>query len=1008
MVIQPDAAAHPAFAEKQSDMGDTQQIPEPPGDTLSGMETVHIDIDGLFSGTETQEQTTPIRFENLELTAEDILSTLSRKPQEKYKFRKSIGQGGMKVVIQVKDRDTTRDIAMAMLPDAQSRPKQEILRFIEEARITASLEHPNIVPVHDIGVDDYGSPYFTMKLIRGETLASVLRKLHDGDPEYLENYPLDKLLRIFLKICNGVAFAHSKGVLHLDLKPENVQLGDYGEVILMDWGLAKLVSVPESDNSAPLDAQVVQQGNRTGDGVRKGTPGYMAPEQAAGKNSQKSFRTDVYSLGAILYSLLTYCNPLEGNDVGKLLTATIRGDVVPPSQRTPERLIPAGLEAVVLKAMAVDPAGRYSGAKELRNEVLAFLSGFATHAERATLWKKAFLLMCRHKITSIAVAVALLLGLGTGIYAAVDYKLQHGDWIPVYDMNFTDSGTSLEKFSFYDAFLQKQTAPWSLTDSGLRVKRGEWLWLTDPNLRENIRVVLEFTASGAEGGLDICINARRKPMKEWHGFPQGYGAQTVGTLNGMDQILKNETQSSAPEMIAASMERKSRPGENRHVIEFTRRNDRLTLKIDRMEISAVDLFPFAGREFASVGIRSFDSSIHIQNLQVYRLALPLKASPVVAGDSLVETRHFSDAIEKYLMIADDYVRGPVAEEALAKAYVTAASHVDDPQTRTQILIGIKRRLASRFTTFAYQTKILEIDALMLWKDGNYKSSLSIVNDILLRSPNSGIMKSILQQPHVKLPEYLLPEFMGLVARTRELTRLNLSNYGVRDLTPLAGMKLTYLDCSGNDLSALRGLEGMPLEYLDCSENHITSLEPLRGIPLKTLACQINQISDLSPLEASSLRDLNCAWNLIPGLEALRNFSLERFACRGNGIESLEPLRGMPLKRLDAGMNPVETLDPLRDLPLEWLRLDATPIVSLNPLSNMSLSLLSIANCSKIKDFSPLLTLRSLELIAIPDQIPESVLSRLREQPGLLIFNSEQDGRYSDTDGYLFRNPVKKP
>ena len=999
---------HPAFCGEKGDMGDTQQIPEPPGDTLGGMETVQIDIDGLFSGTETQEQTAPIRFENLELSAEDLLSTLSRKPREKYKFRKSIGQGGMKVVIQVKDRDTTRDIAMAMLPDAQSRPKQEILSFIEEARITASLEHPNIVPVHDIGVDDCGSPYFTMKLIRGETLASVLRKLHDGDPEYLENYPLDKLLRIFLKICNGVAFAHSKGVLHLDLKPENVQLGDYGEVILMDWGLAKLVSVPENDDSTPLDAQVVSQGSRTGNGVRKGTPGYMAPEQAAGNESQKSFRTDVYSLGAILYSLLTYCNPLEGNDVKKLLIATIRGDVIPPSQRAPERFIPAGLEAVVLKAMTVDPAGRYSGAKELRNEVLAFLSGFATHAERATPWKKAFLLVRRHKITSIAVAVALLLGLGTGIYAAVDYNSQHGDWIPVCDMNFTDSGTSLEKFSFYDAFLRERTAPWSLTGSGLQVKRGEWLWLTDPNIRENIRVVVEFTTSGAVGGLDICINARRTPMKEWHGFPQGYGAQTAGTLNGMDQILKSETPSSAPEMISVSMARKFRPGENRHTIEFTRRNERLSLKIDRTEISAMDLFPFVGREFASVGIRSFDSSIHIRSLRVSRLALPLKASPVVAGDSLVETRHFADAIEKYIMIADDYVRGPVAEEALAKAYVTAASHVDDPQTRSQILIGIKRRIASRFATFAYQTKILEIDALMLWKDGNYKSSLSIVNDILLRSPNSGIMKNILQQPHVKLPEYLLPEFMGLIARTRDLTRLNLSNYGVRDLTSLAGMKLTYLNCSGNELSALSGLEGMPLEYLDCSENHISSLEPLRGIPLKTLACQINQISDLSPLTASSLRDLNCAWNLIPGLEALRNFSLERLSCRGNSVESLEPLRGMPLKRLDAGMNPVEKLEPLKELPLEWLRLDATPIVSLEPLRDQPLSLLSIANCSRIKDFSPLLTLRALELIAVPDQIPESVLSKLRERSGLLIFNSEQDVKYSDTEGYLFRNPAKRP
>ena len=133
---------------------DTRQMPEPPGDTLTGIDTVPVDVDGLFAATESQERTTPICPESLELTADDLLSSLTRKPQDKYKFRKSIGQGGMKVVIQVKDRDTTRDIAMAMLPDARNRPKEEILRFIEEARITASLEHPNIVPVHDIGVDN--------------------------------------------------------------------------------------------------------------------------------------------------------------------------------------------------------------------------------------------------------------------------------------------------------------------------------------------------------------------------------------------------------------------------------------------------------------------------------------------------------------------------------------------------------------------------------------------------------------------------------------------------------------------------------------------------------------------------------------------------------------------------------------------------------------------------------------------------------------------------------------
>ena len=981
---------------------DTRQMPEPPGDTLTGIDTVPVDVDGLFAATESQERTTPICPESLELTADDLLSSLTRKPQDKYKFRKSIGQGGMKVVIQVKDRDTTRDIAMAMLPDARNRPKEEILRFIEEARITASLEHPNIVPVHDIGVDNYGSPYFTMKLIRGETLASVLHKLHDGDPEYLENYPLDKLLRIFLKICNGVAFAHSKGVLHLDLKPENVQLGDYGEVILMDWGLARLVSVPESDSEEPADSAIAWVENQTSDGVRKGTPGYMAPEQAAGKNSQKSFRTDVYSLGAILYSILTYCNPLEGDDVKKLLAATIRGAIVPPSRRTPDRPIPAGLEAVVLKAMDVQPERRYASAKELRNEVLAFLSGHATHAERATWVKKAFLMMKRHSITSIAVAVAILLGLGTGIYAAIDYDLQHGDWISVYDADFLKEDPS-GNFTFYDAALKEKTKPWVRTADGLRVQPGEWLWLTDPRIRENVRVEMSYSSTASEGGVDLCINARLLPVRTWRDFPRGYGARISGTGSGMDQILKNESQSTTPEMISAAPADLRRTRRKVHTVEFIRRNDRLTLKTDGgAEITAVDLFPFAGRDYASIGIRAFDSSLRIRSLKVSRLTLPLKASPVVAGDSLVETRHFADAIEKYLTIADDYVRGPVAEEALAKAYVTAASHVNDPQKRSQILIGVKRRIASRFNTFAYRTKILEIDALMLWKDGNYKSSLSIVHDILARSPNSGIMKSILQLPHVRLPEYLLPEFLDLVARTRDLTRLNLSNYGIRNLSPLAGMRLTYLDCSRNRLTALTGVEGMPLEYLDCSGNRIGSLEPLRGMPLKVLACQSNQISDLSPVQTATLKDLNCAWNLIRSLDSLRNVGLERLVCRGNGIESLRPLAGMPLKKLDAGMNPVESLENLRELPLEWLLLDALPVESLEALRHLPLRILSIAGCAKIRDFSPLLDLHGLEILIVPRQMESSVLPLLRNRPGVVVLNDGEIGGYDETDAYPSR------
>ncbi len=140
---------------------------------------------------------------------------LTQKPADKYKFIRSIGFGGMKAVLQVSDRDTTRNVAMAIIPDFEERPTEDIARFIREARITARLEHPNIVPIHDIGVDSGGSPYFTMTLLRGRTLSMILNQLKAGDKDALGKNGLARLLRIFVKVCNAVAFAHSKNIIHL-------------------------------------------------------------------------------------------------------------------------------------------------------------------------------------------------------------------------------------------------------------------------------------------------------------------------------------------------------------------------------------------------------------------------------------------------------------------------------------------------------------------------------------------------------------------------------------------------------------------------------------------------------------------------------------------------------------------------------------------------------------------------------------------------------------------------
>jgi len=340
----------------------------------------------------------------IESGIDENIEKLTPKPEGKYKFIRSIGFGGMKAVLQVGDKDTTRNVAMAIIPDFEDRPKTDINRFIREARITARLEHPNIVPIHDIGTDATGSPYFTMKYLRGHSLAVVFKKLNSGDPEALAKYTLPRLLRTFVKVANGIAFAHSKQIIHLDLKPENIHLGEFGEVLVLDWGLAKFIGKEDELEEIPNVSDEFKeithetQAFVTLDGVAKGTPGYMAPEQAAGKNKEKDERTDIYALGCILYAILTFENPLGNRkDIRKMLHDTVMGNIESPSQlKNQQRSIPARLETICLKAMDVLPEDRYQSVSELRTDIFSFMGGFATKAENASTIKKTFLFVNRN------------------------------------------------------------------------------------------------------------------------------------------------------------------------------------------------------------------------------------------------------------------------------------------------------------------------------------------------------------------------------------------------------------------------------------------------------------------------------------------------------------------------------------------------------------------------------------------------------------------------------------
>ncbi len=293
-----------------------------------------------------------------------IAPPLTGELRGRYQIGDVIGRGGMGEVLSARDEQIGRSVAIKRL--RVQNPSPDVLaRFLREARIQVWLEHPAVVPVHEVWTDDHGQPFFVMKQLTGITLADVIARRDSS-----EQYSRQRLLRAFAEVCLAIEFAHTRGVVHRDLKPANIVLGDFGEVYVLDWGIAR-VAGDEDGRRSFADIDTID-GTETVAGAILGTPGYISPEQIRGDHDLDQ-RADVYALGCILYEILAF-DPLHPRGQAALASALTGADAR-ASVRAPDRDIPPELDAICVRATGVDRRERFATARQLGDVVQRFLDG---------------------------------------------------------------------------------------------------------------------------------------------------------------------------------------------------------------------------------------------------------------------------------------------------------------------------------------------------------------------------------------------------------------------------------------------------------------------------------------------------------------------------------------------------------------------------------------------------------------------------------------------------------
>jgi serine/threonine-protein kinase len=347
----------------------------------------------------------------------------------RYRDFQPLTQGGEAILRTCVDENLGRTVVMKTLQPQFQNLETYQKRFLREARVTAQIPHPATIPVYELSRDSEGNAYFTMKKLRGRDLSDILDKISEGDKSTIEKYPLDSLLNVLIHCSQCLAFAHNQKVVHRDMKPANIMIGDYGEIMVLDWGLAKVWDMEDDEDVDRLirSGQQAMSGRLTGRGDVQGTPFYMSPEQAV-ETGDVDERTDIYNMGIILFEVLTGESYMSGKNFKEIKRKLQEDPVREPRAVAPLRKIPAELNAICMKALQRSVTDRYQKMSEFSEDLRAALLGNAVSVYHEPIWGRVLKWRDR-KVFSAASLIWMLAGatLCFGVQLLVKLVLKLGE-----------------------------------------------------------------------------------------------------------------------------------------------------------------------------------------------------------------------------------------------------------------------------------------------------------------------------------------------------------------------------------------------------------------------------------------------------------------------------------------------------------------------------------------------------------------------------------------------------